>query len=311
MPPVPIHRGEKPGNAGIPHMTVAATETLDDAATFERESERVAREVGIPPCPAVLASFSAEIRSADPDLRKLSALIGTDVGLSAALLKTVNSSFYGLESKAANVKQAMSILGLRASANLVTGLLLKQAFPSGSNQQMKRFWDASSSLAAAAAGIAARLKGINPDEAHTYALFRDCGMALMIRRFPIYSGVIAANTGNPGKELILMENSRFRYNHARVGYSLGCDWLLPDSMCKAILWHHQPEMIAASFRDLEPANPKLVAFGLLAEQIIALRSGRGLCPDWKESEEFVLDTLEISPEDAVALAEDVAPASFW
>ncbi|MBI3371734.1 MAG: HDOD domain-containing protein [Betaproteobacteria bacterium] len=292
-------------------MTAIETETLDETATIARESERAARELGIPPCPAILAGFSAEIRSADPDLRVLATLIGTDVALSAALLKTVNSSFYALECKATNVKQAMSILGLRACANLVTGLLLKKAFPSGSNREMRRFWDASSGLAAAAAGIAVRLEGINPDEAHTYALFRDCGMALMIRRFPIYTELIEQNSEMPGAQLIMLENSRFRYNHARVGYSLACDWLLPESMCKAILWHHQPESIAASFRDLEPANPKLVAFGLLAEQLIALRSGRGLCPDWRDAEEFVLGTLEISPEDVVALAEDfeLAPSA--
>lgn len=291
-------------------MSAIATETCDQTAAIAHESERAARELGIPPCPAILASFSAEIRSADPDLNVLATLIGADVALSAALLKTVNSSFYGLQCKATSVKQAMSILGLRACANLVTGLLLRQAFPNGSNRQMKRFWEASSGLGAAAAGIAARLRGINPDEAHTYALFRDCGMALMIRRFPIYADLVEENCDKPGAQLIVMENARFRYNHARVGYSLACEWLLPDSMCKAILWHHQPESISASFRDLEPANPKLVAFGLLAEQLIALRSGRGVCPDWREAEEFVLGTLEISAEEVVALAADCEPAPF-
>ena len=55
-------------------------------------------------------------------------------------------------------------------------------------------------------------------------------------------------------------------------------------------------------RDIEPANPRLVAFGMLAEQVVALRDGRGLCPDWVDNESFVLSTLAIDPDEIVAIA---------
>ena len=109
----------------------------------------------------------------------LAGFIAMDIALSAALLKLVNSPFYGLRTKATNAHQALSIIGLRAGANLVTGLILRQAFPPGGNALMERFWDKSAGTAAAALVVARRISGIDVDEAHTYALFRDCGMAVM------------------------------------------------------------------------------------------------------------------------------------
>lgn len=276
--------------------------------TLQREAERVTRELGIPPCPDILLRFDAEMRSSDPDLRKLSGLIGADVGLSAAVLKTVNSPFYGLSTKAGNVQQALSVLGLRAGANLVTGLMLRDAFPAGAGPAMQRFWDQSTQLAEMAALVAQRVKGLNPDVAHTYALFRDCGMAVMISKFASYAVFLDLLEKEAGKRVILTEEARFRFHHARVGYALARGWRLPEPMCKAILYHHDLEMVIHSHRDVEPADPRLVAFGLLAEQLVALRAGRGLCPDWLLGEEFALEALGLSADDVVDLVAEEVPA---
>jgi hypothetical protein len=75
-------------------------------------------------------------------------------------------------------------------------------------------------------------------------------------------------------------------------------------MCKAILYHHQPESATAYSRDVDPANPRLVAFGMLAEQVVALRAGKGLCPDWLENEAFVLGTLDLAADDVVTIANE-------
>ena len=55
-------------------------------------------------------------------------------------------------------------------------------------------------------------------------------------------------------------------------------------------------------REVEPVNYKLIAFGLLMEQIAALRSTGNLCPDWESGEHLVFDTFEITPDEIIALA---------
>jgi len=281
-------------------------EQAPTAALQEPDIDRIAREVGIPPCPAILGRFSAEMHRPEPDMRKLAELIGADIALSAALLKLVNSPFYGLRTKATNAHQALSIIGLRAGANLVTGLILRQAFPAGGNALMQRFWDKSSAIAAAALVAARKISGIDLDEAHTYALFRDCGMPVMIGKFNDYANIIDRLEHVPGVQVTALEQTDYQYSHARVGYALARGWLLPEPFCRAILYHHDFEKVATGRREVEPANRKLIAFGLLMEQLATLRSAGGVCPDWESGEQLVLETLRITPDDIIDLAQESA-----
>ena len=290
---------------------------LDDTMTehetrfeiLEREAELIVKGLDIPPCPAILAKFTQEFHAPNPDTRKLAALIGTDIGLSATMLKTVNSPFYGLTNKAKSVEQALAILGLRASANLISGLLLRHAFPAESNATLEQFWERSTRIAGLAAAIATRLKGLECDQAHTYVLFRDCGMLVMLRKYPQYAEMMTLGSVTPGAHLCSVENTRFKFNHARVSFALVRGWSLPDPLCKAILYHHELPLLEQNSVDLEDANRKLVAFGLLAEQIASLHLNMGICPDWIVGERFVLDTLNIEPEEIVELSQDLLAAS--
>lgn len=276
---------------------------------IQSEAACVAKGLDIPPCPYILARFNEEFHAAQPDLRKLAALIGADIGLSATTLKTVNSPFYGLTQKASSVQQALSILGLRSSANLISGLLLRRVFPAASGSALERFWNHSIRIASLAGAIAMRLKNVDPDQAHTYVLFRDCGMLVMLRKFPQYADIMQQSERIPGAQLACIEDTRFQFNHARVACALARSWCLPESLCGAIFYHHQfsPTFIGASAA--EPPNPRLIAFGLLAEQIAMLHTKRGLCPDWGGGERFVLQTLGIEADEIVAVSEDLAPVA--
>lgn len=283
----------------------------DYADTFEllkREAEHIAQEMDIPPCPAILARFKQEFNSPHPDLRRLGALIGSDIGLAATVLKTVNSPFYGLAKKATSVEQALSILGLRASANLISGLLLRRAFPAGSGPALDHFWAKSTHIAGLAAAIAAQLKGIPRDEAHTYVLFRDCGMLVMLRKFAQYADLMQHGEAISGAQLTRVEDTRFHFNHARVACALARSWSLPEPLCEAILRHHDFALLQGSATERNAADRRLVAFGLLAEQIAALQLNQGLCPDWASGEQFVLDTLGIAPDAIVELIADLTEA---
>lgn len=53
--------------------------------SLEEQAERIASDLVIPPCPAILAQFTSEMNRDDPDLRKLAGYIGADAALSAAM----------------------------------------------------------------------------------------------------------------------------------------------------------------------------------------------------------------------------------
>jgi HD-like signal output (HDOD) protein len=273
-----------------------------EANSLEQEAERIVREVGIPPCPGILTAVVREMRRDEPDMRKLSELLGSDVALSATLLKTVNSPFYGLSTKAGTVQQALSILGLRAGVNLVTGLLLRQAFPVTSSALMEDFWERSMRLAAASAALAPRLKCCNRDQAHTFALFRDCGLAVMIRKFPMYEDIVDYSAADPGQPITEVEGIRYDVNHARVGYTLARSWFLPETIGRAILHHHDLAQVSSGKIALPLESARLVALGLLAEHLCTLRANRPPCPDWPMGEELVFDAFGLDETDVAALA---------
>jgi HD-like signal output (HDOD) protein len=110
-----------------------------ESGALDQEAEKIVRTIGIPPCPEALTKILRAMRQDDPNFKTIGGLIGSDVGLAAAMLKTVNSPFYGLRTKATSVPQALALLGLQNAAQLVTGLLLRVAF-SGGNEAMEEFW---------------------------------------------------------------------------------------------------------------------------------------------------------------------------
>ena len=44
----------------------------------DAQADQIARDLKIPPCPAILADYAAEAKKDDPDTRKLAGLIGRD-----------------------------------------------------------------------------------------------------------------------------------------------------------------------------------------------------------------------------------------
>ena len=269
-----------------------------------RGIDQLARDLKVPPCPAVLARFLSEARKDDPDPRVLAGLISQDAGLAAAALRAVNSPAYGLARKADDVPQALAILGLRAAVNLITGLMLRQAFPAASGALMQQYWDQSASIAEAAAFVAGRTRGSGRDEAHTFALFRNCGMAVMIARFPDYGPFLQAHVEAPGPALLAAEEAKYGYHHARVGHALARGWMLPDTLAISILYHHDIERVVGRTGEARLADPALLATGLLAEQVATLRAGGGITAEWQAHEAFVLSTLRISADDVVAMLGD-------
>ena len=196
------------------------------------------KEIGIPPCPAVLAEFMAEANREEPDFRRLSHLINKDVALAASVLKTINSPFYGLTRKARTVQDALALLGLRETSRLIAGLLLRQAFASSQSPAMYEFWDSSSRIAMIAAYLARELDVARLDEAHTFALFRDCGVPVLLTRYPEYENLLALTRCENERRRSEIERSRYGFDHALVSATLAQTWHLPADMWQAIRIHH-------------------------------------------------------------------------
>jgi HD-like signal output (HDOD) protein len=260
---------------------------------LDREAEEIINDIGIPPCPAILTTLMREMRSDEPDFVKLGKLIGGDVSLAAAMLKTVNSPFYGLHRKATSVQQAITLLGLRNVAQLVTGLLLRQAFGGGSSDVLDEYWELSSAVAGLSSLLARRIRGTGRDEAYTFALFRDCGMLAMLGNYEGYKPKLPGSRGSGDESITDTEDRLHGMNHARLGCRLAETWLLPEDTCQAILWHHDFAALAEGRAGVSPTATINIAVTLAAESIYC-RNRMGVTDaEWRRGADFALARLGI------------------
>jgi putative nucleotidyltransferase with HDIG domain len=212
-----------------------------DASLTERQAEELLRSITIPSCPAILTTLMHEARQDDVDFPKIVRLIASDVGLAASVLKTANSPFFALRSKVQNVQQAMSVLGLKNLISIITSVtLLTSLSPPGVN--MERFWDRSGYAAAVCSHIARVTRSVNRDLAYTFGLFHDCGIPILMQRFPDYKQTLA-QANDTGEDILNIEYARHATNHAIVGSMLARNWQLPVEVVQAIALHHEHELL--------------------------------------------------------------------
>ena len=61
---------------------------------IDKEAGQIVRDIGIPPCPAILTNLLKQMREDEPGYNKASKLIGTDAGLAVAMLKFETRTFW-------------------------------------------------------------------------------------------------------------------------------------------------------------------------------------------------------------------------
>lgn len=136
--------------------------------------------------------------------------------------------------------------------------------PAGS---LDRFWDRSNYHAIVCGRLARYLRSISADGAYTFGLFNDCGIPILIQRFPDYKETLRlANQSE--QSFVAIENERHHTSHALVGAILARSWHLPEIICKAIGDHHSMELLSGTPPAVEGDVSALCAISLIADYIV-------------------------------------------
>lgn len=271
--------------------------------------ERSIIDVGIPPCPVILDRFMAEANKDEPDYNRLAGIIGTDVGLSAGLIKTANSPFFGLRQRVRSVNEALAILGLKPASRAVAGIILRNSFPNVPN--LERFWDASARIAHLSGWLAQNLdiRGLRAEDAYTYGLFRDCGIPVLLGRFPNYAAVLAEANRDAERSFTEVEETALPTNHAMVGCILAQSWWLPEEICLAIRNHHDLEAIESAGSSLPMQSRRLIATSQLAEHVVQQQLNLSQTQEWSKLGAACLRILDIGEAQLETLYVEAAPVA--
>ena len=263
------------------------------------------KSIRIPPRPSLLADLQRELASDEPSPAAIGRIIASDVGMSGALLKLANSSFYGGGRKAKSIDQAIGFLGINQVAALMTGLLARQAISSDS-AALAAFWDLSTRRAQAMVFLSRRLRIGAPDVAHTFGLFCDTGVALLLNRFADYAVTFEAAAGDGARRFTDVEDERHSTNHAAIGCLLARNWGLSSEVAWAILHHHDYSVIDDDASD--DAVRSLVALSLLAERALQAYQGHSDSIEWDKGGERACAYLGLSPDEITDLLDQLLDA---
>jgi HD-like signal output (HDOD) protein len=268
--------------------------------------EALIKSIRIPPRPSLLASLQQELLAEEPEPDAIARIVSSDVGMSGALLKLANSSFYGSRRKAKSVEQAILLLGMNQVATLMAGLLARQALPAD-NAALADFWEISSQRARAMVVLARQLALGEPDVAHTFGLFCDTGMPLLMERFgPDYATTLDLAACSPHHSFTRVEDMRHMTNHGAIGCLLARNWGLPEEVSWSILHHHDYEVID------DPATPAavraLIATSVLAENAIRRYQGQGDAFEFGKGGARACAYLGLAPADTADLFEALEEA---
>lgn len=263
------------------------------------------KSIRIPPRPSLLADLQRELAAEDPSLDAIGKIVASDVGMSGALLKLANSAIYGGRRKAKSVEQAILFLGINQVAAMMTGLLARQAIPANS-AALASFWDISTRRAHAMVFLSRRLRLGEPDVAHTFGLFCDTGVPLLMDRFPDYGATYAEASLEAERPFTALEDARHQTSHAAIGCLLARNWGLSDHVGWAILHHHD----FAILDDASTASGvrSLVALSLLAENAICRYQGHAESLEWNKGGAAACAYLGLSDEETAELLDELLEA---
>ncbi len=228
----------------------------------------------LPTFPAIAMRVIALMRKSDVRLDELASLIAVDQALTSKILRTVNSSFYGLTRPCTTVSRAVGYLGLSTVKSLVLGFSLVEIADNEAQDgfDFVGYWRRSV-YSAAAARVISKNSGGDPEESFVAALLQDMGMlAARAALGAKYLEVLRANRGTHG-DLPGIERGALSVDHAGIGAALAERWKLPAELAVPIRFHHGPDLAPEPYR----RRARTVALARLAsEALSAHRAQEGL-----------------------------------
>lgn len=193
----------------------------------------------LPALPVAVTRFTEKASEPDVRLKDLAAIIETDAGLMAELLRHVNSAFHGLRNKSGSVLQAMTLLGLRPTKAFVLATGVQAAVRAKQSKLINQtcFWNASLQKALFAKEVASLLK-VDAETAFAGALLQDFLLPVLTNElFEPYLEFSGQREKQP-ESICDFERSRFGWDHAMAGACLAHRWNLPDELVCCVLLHH-------------------------------------------------------------------------
>ncbi|MGE3313463.1 MAG: HDOD domain-containing protein [Planctomycetaceae bacterium] len=226
----------------------------------------------LPTLPTVAVRLLDLSRDPEAEIRDVIEVLKSDPALSAKILKSTNSSFFGFKSQVTSIDRAVPLLGTTVVTSLALSFsLVEAAMTTGPMAGHYNSYWKQSIVQASAAEILSKYSGKGLEcEFFLAGLLADLGRLAMLKTVPRdYQPVIEAANQEQGP-LIEFETRMLGVNHVEIGSKLMENWKLPAALVQAVRMHHAD---LAEFAALESTGE----YGLVRTVALAAAAGEYFC----------------------------------
>ena len=230
------------------------------AALSTGDFSKIFRGKEIPPLPEVTMKLLDKIKDPEAAVAEVAKVIESDPGLSAQVLKIVNSAFYSFSKEISNITRATGVLGLQKIEKIALAYAMVHGIkhPGREGFDFSIFWTDSLYRALFAKQVAS-LAGFESEEAFTGALLQDIALPVLLGEwFDVYEPIYNRwqETREPLHEI---ENDDLSWTHFEAGAWMAKEWSFPDMLVCCIGLHTYP---TKEIRELGVGNSAVEAVAL-------------------------------------------------
>ena len=207
------------------------------------------------PIPPVIHQILEVVDRPDSSMAEVANIIQYDPAVTASVLRTCNSAYFGLKYPAESVQDAVSLLGIDQVVQIVlmkSGVQLLSGKQEGYGLHEGAMWKYSVSSALVAKQIAKRLALKNNNTIFTAALLKDIGKTVLDRFVLDSFEKISALVVNEGLTFREAEKKIIGVDHTELGGMIAKMWKFCPRMVKIIRHHHLSDI--SMVRDKEVAT---------------------------------------------------------
>lgn len=258
----------------------------------------------LPTLPVIAFKALEMARKENANLSEIADLISNDPALSTKILKTVNSSFYGLPKQVSTISHALVILGMQAVKTLALGFSLVSNLKGTANDGFDyvQYWKKSIYSAVAGRLLARRINLVQQEEAFLGALLADIGVLVMHKTLGAQYDGIHSMAGGDHDKLIELCRKYLDIDHPTVGGMLAELWQLPPLLAKPIAQHHH-------VTETDPALRPLIEVVFTAMYVGDVYASSNPAKAIQKSREAIVERLKIPANECDKLLGDIGKAT--
>lgn len=225
---------------------------VDDTAIDPLDILR--REQQLPSLPQVFMELQQAINSPKTSATDLAEIISQDPGLTAFLLRMVNSAFYSLPMQIDTISRAVTVVGVKQLSTMAVGTSVMNLFKDIPPEivDMERFWMHSIACGLVARGLCRVTGKGDPERAFVAGLLHDIGQLVFFKTKPDRAAQLISEARRRDELLFNAEADLIGFDHATLGGMLLRKWNFPYVLVAAVLEHHNPK------KNQKEAEPGLV-----------------------------------------------------